>query len=378
MDYAIDCYTWEAARQWVVDGNPELVQIIDKISPGDDFKLYRASYYYGDMVDDGQFSVRSDNGLQALAKIDRSNNFAKELMYSQGSIPAGIVLEGCMELFMDSGSKIMTKRIFKKGDAFALWRKMDGSKESLHPLYLMYLSAGVRSIFMLPNIGDHISHANFRREYNLNIAAPKNLLEHWRVFKALANQQPRGENWRLRLLLFFEKWFEKIHGDDPVWDSLRVYFYKKMWQKTAYWRNQVFYDYNFSLAQNRCNLKPNPYLMDTLKHLLAVMVSALPGFSANGNDDCAPISFIKKAYIECYQLKDYIPTILHPAYFDDDEENLFYSLQFPTTLVFSPKSNQANNLQQLRELQHLYSIIFNEFINRDFGMASTLFENVLK
>ena len=81
---------------------------------------------------------------------------------------------------------------------------------------------------------------------------------------------------------------------------------------------------------------------------------------------------IQKAFIESYHLKKYTPTILHPTHYDFEKDTypIYYSLQNPSTLVFSPKSRElSSTLNEMRELQHIMDVFSSELAN-DEGMCS--------
>ncbi|WP_267257250.1 hypothetical protein [Coxiella endosymbiont of Ornithodoros maritimus] len=110
------------------------------------------------------------------------------------------------------------------------------------------MTAGARSIFMLANIGDATFHKNLKRDFNVNSLAPKNLVDQWETFKAIAEHEK--SKWSL-VLIMSGVWIEKMRKD-PRWQefySILQEFYsillENSWIASSYERNQMFYQYAF-------------------------------------------------------------------------------------------------------------------------------------
>src|SRR5258708_4251977 len=51
---------------------------------------------------------------------------------------------------------------------------------------------------------------------------------------------------------------------------------------------------------------------------------------------------------------------------------LYYSLQIPTTTIFSPRSNKASStMTELRELKHIMEVLLEEINRRNLGIERT-------
>ena len=358
--------TWEKCRERVREVNSSLANIIDKLSPDVDIPFWMVKYAYGAVIDDGQFYYPTDEGkLVLLTDTSLSKNLRKDFAYAGSETPAGIVLTNSIELFIETEDRIIPQAFYMPGDIFALWGRLD-PQPIFHPSPLMCGTAGARSIFMVPNISDVTFHKKLRNEFNIRLPPPKNLIDQWSIFKAIINQSSENSNWQTEVLLFTGKWIEKIKND-VAFKSLYIYLLEQAWKNSAYWRNKVFYDFVFSCVQEKRNLKPNPYLVDTVKYLITIAIGAVPGFGAAVNNIAAPIALIQKIYVECYGLKKYAPTIMHPLYFNYDQpsQSVYYSLQYPTTLEFSPRSRKlSNTLYDLGELKYILEVFLNEVKKR--------------
>jgi len=126
--------------------------------------------------------------------------------------------------------------------------------------------------------------------------------------------------------------------------------------------------------------KPNPYLADTVKHLLSLVVGAAPGFSPAIDESMAPIKIIQQAYTDSYGLKKYAPTLMHPKFFSLDKTNrpVYYSMRFPTTLEFSPKSRKlSNTLSDLSELKHLMQAFIGDIKANKLHFSETVIGDII-
>ncbi|NEU34928.1 hypothetical protein GN156_30175, partial [bacterium LRH843] len=88
----------------------------------------------------------------------------------------------------------------------------------------------------------------------------------------------------------------------------------------------------FSVIQNSRNLKPNPYLLDTAKHLFAIALGEVPGYAPQLDDEQLPLRVLQQAYVESYGMKKYVPTILAPVNFSLETKSfpaVYYSLSYP-------------------------------------------------
>lgn len=192
--------------------------------------------------------------------------------------------------------------------------------------------------------------------------------------------QQQSEDWRSCILYFSEKWLSKLH-DDRAWMKLKLYLHETAWRKFEYERNRIYYDIAFSLIQEKRNLKPNPYLTDTARHLFATAIGAVPGYVPACNEEAIPLRAIQKAFTESYGLKKYVPTIMQPAHFNFEKSTLpvYYSLQHPSTHVFSPKSRaMSNTIADMLELEYIMRIFREELASTANICSDTIIGSVAK
>lgn len=126
---------------------------------------------------------------------------------------------------------------------------------------------------MLPSIGNKINHANLQKNFNITSSAPRSMYEHWKTFKDIVNSAAVNSNWRCCVMYFSENWINHIHND-RAWEPIKTYLHEKAWSYFEFEINRISYDIIFSMIQQKRNLKPNPYLADTAKHLFAIALGA--------------------------------------------------------------------------------------------------------
>lgn len=355
--------SWAQVRERVKEVNPSLAAIIDEIDPKTQFPLYIARYPFGNIiVNEGVFNVPTQNG--DLVPIDNGNispQIKEDFTYAGIGLPAGVVLDRSMHESITTSNQVLPLGVVSTGSIFALWKKLDPAI-SYHPIKMFTLTAGARFIFMLPNISDYSLHKNLKRDFNVRQPPPRSLIDQWDIFKTILNHPSVDYDWSTELLFFTSQWFHKIKND-PAWRNLYLYLLEQAWRHSAYERNQMFYDLAFSRAQANRNLKPNPYLADTVKHLLMMATGTVPGFTVVDGDCCGPVSFLQKVYIDSYGLRSYVPTFMAPKHFSPLEKcnPVYYSLTLPTTLEFSPKSRKmSSTLNDLSELRHVTQAFMEE------------------
>jgi hypothetical protein len=371
--------TWDTIRQEVAAVNPVFAKLIDDLSPGKEFCLYKVSYPFGATVlSRGLFHLPLDSGeIVPITDPRISEEFRSEFAYAKTALPLGIALKNAYELFIDMPQYTLPIVAVSPGSIFALWKQLEASP-TFHPTSIFNIFAGARSLFMLPNIGNFMSHKNLARDFNISSKqSPAELLDHWQIFKSIAEHEKC--DWRLELLLVPGNWLEKAMTD-PAWSKLYLFLLEQAWTTSSYERNQIFYEFALSCIQANRNLKPNPYLLDTVRHLLSITLGATPGFKPATDELMAPISLIQRAYVESYRLKEQAPILLQPAHFnihDPSSSSVYYSLQFPTTISFSPRSRQfTNTLYDLRELKHIIDIMMQEISARKVYLEDTIMDMI--
>lgn len=372
---------WQDIADRVKNVNPNIAKIIDDIDPNNKYPLYLARYPYGSgIVNEGVFVTPTiDGDLVPLEKLNRDQKIKHDLAYAGTGLPTGIVLQNSIHESITTTEQILPLGVVSPGSIFALWKKLD-TAVSYHPIKMFNITAGARFIFMLPNISDLSLHKNLKRDFNVRQSPPKTLLDQWNIFKSILSHPSVKCNWYTELLFFSGQWFEKI-SQDPSWHKLYLYLLEHAWKRSAFERNQMFYGLAFSRAKANRNLKPNPYLSDTIKHLLMIAAGNICGFGVANDESSAPINILQDIYIESYGLRSHIPTIILPKHFSPLQKcsPVYYSLTLPTTLEFSPKSRKiSSTLNDLAELSHVTQIFMEEIRKGKLNVEDTVLGNIAR
>lgn len=290
---------WQDIRNDVHQVNPTIAEIIDELSPGQDYPLYLTTLPYGvEMVKDGVLHLPDDNNV--LHSIhDLPAEIQEHLSYNGGSNPAGVNLGKPLELFLDLETMPVPYAVIPKGAVFGFWKQMDQGISHCPETFIWGMTSGVRSLFMLPSISNEKAHTRLKSLYAFQLEKPKQIRAHWDVFRHIA-WGTTDETWRTQTLFFSKAWIDKIH--DPAWKALKFHLLDKLWDGSSYWRNQYMWDIIFKLIEQKFNYR-HSYYSDIVKQILTISTGALPGYSICVNEEAAPIKAIQHAYLDVYQLR---------------------------------------------------------------------------
>jgi hypothetical protein len=375
--------TWKEIRKDVAKVNGELAKIIDEIDPNSKYALFDISYPFGsEPLKNGDFYLPDPKtgNLLALSDSRTDPELQESLNYNLWSNPVSIILENDFELFIpfEKHTIPLFNGLISAGRVFGTWRVLSSNTPHV-PAFLWHMTAGARSFYTLSKISDSAGHNRLKRIYNLNSELPKKLLDHWRLFKEMANHEAFGEKWSARILFFSKEWFEKLR--DPAWIKLRTYLLQSAWDGSEFWRNQFMLDLIFSVIQDRRNMKPNPYIMDTVKHLLTVAVGAVPGFAPALDNRAGPVERLQEILKNDYRL-EYAPVIMQPTFFDLYNEKgrpVYYSLEYPCMMEFSPSSRvNANKIVSLSDIHYLLNKCLSALVEEDLKIAGTPLYDLMK
>jgi len=367
--YQIEKINWEKAKKSVLAIDKELYKIINELSVDDSYAIYKANYPYGTKIyEDGLFYLPVINSKTHTLPINDASipqNIKNDLCYHD--LPLGMITKGSFEVFRESSHRVFSLALRKKGLELGIW-------EMFAPTSPYTVTSGSRSLFLLPKIADALSHKKLRA-YGVRSPQPRNLLDQWAIFKELIAHQNIANPWTCEILLFSSKWIETMKKD-PAWLNFYHYTLKKAWDHTEASRTIVTYNaalerFSHILIQRR--IKPSPYILETLKHLIFITVGAVPAFKPAGADNSpAPIDEILKTYLNVYGLKTYYPSMLYSDYLQRNEpDSVYYSLQLPISLEKLAGDRYSNSAKtDLIELIELTNSFIDELNNGVLGAGS--------
>ncbi len=380
----IEITNWQSVRDYVYKVNKPLAIIIDEFNPNTNYPLIRVRYPYG-------FLIRQNGKLQLPKSMETycdlshhpDRNMQKYLSYSPS--PIGLVLNKVVEVYieMPEGRTIPFK-LFNPGVCFGVWEILPTSPIMLRQGWEWSISSGARTIFMLPKIADAISHSRLQHAFNLKSHLPNSLFEEHKIFKEITCSKQNNAGWYTEVLFFTHKWLEE-HPKNIGWIKLKEYWAKEAWQQMLYWSNRIYLDYNWEkftteLIYRKIVLKP--YLLDTLRHLIAIGCNTIPGFKlADRDNTVAPITHIQDAYLNIYDLKSYAPIMMYAdMLLSNNDTNTYYSLQAPTLPVKPPEWKEIPSaMKSLRELKTYIDIfiqIFSEWPRTNISQVIDFIDNI--
>ena len=372
MMHNLKIMTWKQIGKEVKSVDPQFASIIDGLSLSDEYKIYKVEYPWGQhLLKEGVLYLPNQNNKWVRLDDPSINpDMAEDLSYNVG-MPLGMVLKNSIELYMEALCRIIPFVFMPQGMIFGLWVSLYLDKHSTNYTgKTSNIVAGARSAMLLPKISDAIAFKKIKKAFGLQCKMPETLTDQWPVFAELAGHQEFPEKWTACVIYFSKKWLEL--KDDISWKLFRYYLLDNAWVKTNSLRNQLVSDLALSCALEEKNLRPNPYVTDTIKHLFTIWQDGYPAYEIATDNLVMPLKPLQDIFVDVYGLK-YQPTFLVPGYLNSNpSKSLYYSLEVPTLTSFSPKSKKnINKLEDLREIKHIVQRIIDYLKEDKLGLKYT-------
>lgn len=354
--------TWGDVKDEVKAVNKPLYEIIETIKPESNLVLYKIKYKFGDLIaQEGILNVPDWSGRLAPITSDRiSCEIKNKIGYR--SIPLFMILKNSSEVFVNMVDRIVPLNVFHPGSLLGLFETSDYLTNRIsYPIWSV--SAGCRTLFMLPSLADSQGVNRLRRYYDYpNRVRPTHLHDHFDIFKSIANSPKFDQDWECEILIFSESW---LNTANPNLFNFHHHLFSVLWEQSQYALEKVKFSFIwqiFTKALYTRKLNPRPYLADTIKHLFLIAAKSWPGFCpADDTQRMAPTDGLQNAIMDIYQLKNYIPTIMHPTPLSDVEKlfPIYYSLSYPMIMEGSPEQGTLNRIMpDLREIKILIDTLF--------------------
>lgn len=355
--YVYEEGTWTDFRDEVKKVNYELYDIIEQISPDKKYKLVKVQYPYGEYILERGIP-RLPYASENYFRVDNPcmpSHLKEQLCYC--STPLALQLKNSGEVFLETNDRIVPLYIFSPGSLFGLFESASYlSGRETTPIW--DVTAGARSVLMVPKISDAIAHNKIRTELGIKNNVPKTLSDHWSLFKTIATKINQENPWHCDILFFTKNWLDN-KNDGTKWLKFHNYLLQKSWIQSSHMRTRtemnIFWE-KFSSAIGKRHLRPNSYIVATVKHLIYLALGQNPGFKAADESELAlPSKIIENVYQNIYSLKEYAPTILHAHHLGESDKNLalFYSLAYPTLLESTPNIRHKVNINIMSELREM-------------------------
>lgn len=357
---------WSEVEADIKEALPHLHEIIARINPGKDLKLVKARYPFGTRIYHGGL-VYLPTGYNTSVPFGHPS-LPKELipLLNYSCLPLGVNLNKCVEGYKDLNGAIHPFVLLNPELSIGTWEHLAGkylTDQADATTSNISLTAGARSIFMLPKITDSICHKRLKKNYGIKSFPPKSYFEHSALFAELINGKSPEKKWMCEVIYFTRDWHEQIINNKN-WASFNAHITHRSWAQSKASRLLPLIDtiwFEFLQTVIKSGRKINIYLLDTVQRIFYIVLGVLPGMTPNCNDNTiAPIEEIQRIYLDDYKLKKYFPTIMTPALFDVRSKKpppVYYSLQMPTVIsssFYNPYS-VMDDLVELQQLMRLFS-----------------------
>lgn len=334
MDLSIEKLYWQDIRSYI-SGEPELIEIIDALEPDENYPLFKLSYPFGAKIfERGLFHLPDRNTGETIPITDMRipHEIRQQLGYQ--ALPIGILSgNGGIEVFSELEDRVFSLAYFSEGINLGIW-------EAFAPPTPFTVTAGARSLFMLPKTMDADGYKRLKQRFKITAPLSNNLFDQWQIFKQIIHHPNFNEPWHCDIFFLSSAWVKDIQTSSKL-QPLYNFLLEKVWGHTEYSRNKMMFDMvweSFSRVLTKKRIKPSSHIIDTLKHLVFVATGALPAFSPVSNNKAAPVDQLLKVYLEDYELKTYAPSLMQPRHFSIAVDRpVYYSLQVPTYLESMPK-----------------------------------------
>lgn len=375
---------WKNVRERVFKANPKFAALIDDVAP-DGLNLYLVYLPYGYLQADTEsvFLPDQNNIMHKLDSVYLPKQLHKDLSYGIKSLPLGMILEKSLEYFIDLPNLELTLPRFVKHPGYIFPLSMIYQKTSNRnyaPNGILKIMSGCRSVFMLPNINSKRHYQKLQYDYGLKSHRPESLYHHFDIFKELSSGPHVQKPWATCLMYFSQDWIDKIMND-PAWYKIKMYLCNRALRHFEPEMQKHLLDFLFSHIQIIRNLKPNPYIADTARHIINTAIGSVPGYAPTNNEEYLPLSVIEQPFIESYGMKKYYPTVLHPEnyMFEESDNPIYYSLQYPAVHNFSPKSRTVSSMiVEMRELATILEIFLEHLSEQHPYCSGTVYSDLSK
>jgi len=346
---------WSEIREKVFQVNPEFAAVVDSLKTKDKYPMYRVQYPFGSsIIDTGKFHFPTEEGhLVPLTDTAIPARIRENLGYHGGHVPLGLVLNRSVELFMRSEERVIPFSLVKAG-------KFIGLTLALSPAYVWpkawHMTAGARSIFMLPKITDLASHRKLCRARNLKLPPARDLGTHWHLLTKIASDGGFSQPWHTEVLFFSKNWLEETLTDS--WLRFNYFLNKEGWAAVQYMLIKTVQDHFWDILireLTKYQIRTTAFIIDVTKYIIMVGLGSVPGFSPAINDEEAPVTGLQEDFIELYGLKNYAPTIMVPHHFEVGHKRpVYWSLTMPTHFESTVKPKTlTSTLVTLREIREM-------------------------
>jgi hypothetical protein len=373
MNLKIEKFTWPQIRDRISHINPEFFKLMEKISPNNSEYFIKAYYSFGDsIVSEECLNLPTDTKeTLPLTSPDMPSEIRKQLDYA--AIPFALLLNKSSEEFTLINDRVIPLNFYMPGEFFGLSDTMNAFAQTQSFFQRKNITAGSRSLFVLPSLSDKQGLGRLRRAFNLPLVYGLNSLqEQWDVFKYIANQENFEENWVCEVLFFPKYWFNLLQENS----FFSHYICKEAWRYTRLPLTSIEKSVMWGhVTQNLMgqNMLLHDLPLNTVKHIISIANQEYPGFvPVDESNIIGPTNMFRDIIIDIYELKEYYPLFMHVDKLPR-HPFVYYSLSYPT-LLEQPKKNKVNKIMvEMREIKNIIDGCYPQFPD---WVNSKLMENI--
>jgi hypothetical protein len=370
---------WSNISDDIYKINPQLAQKCDYVNMHNKCPIFKVKYLYGlPIIKGGEFYLPTLDGKIISIKDEKvPASLRQSLAYAH--LPLACIINNSSEIFIEEEQRIIPLNFLKTGQLFGLFELIDSLTQS--PILrqsIWNVSAGARSVFMLPSVSNAISNRRICKKLNIHnhVHEEVNNQQHWSIFRNIINSNNKKNIWHTTILVFTNKWFE--HQNNIAYAEFYKYLVNQCWAQVQLLQGFSEHDklwLLFTRAINKRNLKPRTYIIDTIKHLISIAQGIGMAFEPSIDDTNLPASLIQQVYIKDYNLRNYIPNIMQPAKLTKGNK-VYYSLSMPTVPNSSLHCNNPPSIiEDQRNIKYLLDI-FMDIISNQKNRLNTDLENI--
>ncbi|WP_392538022.1 hypothetical protein [Legionella sp. 227] len=355
---------WDEVKDKIKIINKNFFNLIESISSVSSMPLYLATYDYGKVIGSkSDFFIPDHTGNESyLGSNLIPNEIAKDLDYGKNSSPLGLIMENFCEWSYEERNEIFPFAVQGEGTIFN--QQIIFQEEQTIENNTISLHSGVKSIFMLPNIGCKVHHKKVQLALGIESEAPKDPNEHYALFREILYKTGYYKDWHSTILFFSKQWIDEIRNN-PAWLGVKFFFSENLRKRISRDLYNSFYNDLFMTSNSVNKHRPTPFLIDTAKYIFNIIMGKGIGYIPAQNSKLLPIEPIQEIYHKIYQLT-YSPILMVPSSFNNNLDHIYYSLQQPSKKINTFKIRMNNSTyQELAVLRKILLSYLEEFSSDD-------------
>lgn len=354
MSNRVETLLWQDVRGTLINADAKLVEIIDKISPDDTFKIYKLRYNYGQEI---STKGRLNYPVSPTEVVPMSSSVVPEELRNDLGIlhflPLIYIVTNSVSIFFDVDGQISPMKSIPEGAFLGIWSFLDTSLKDVIPA-IWNLRAGVTTILNPNKLNINGAHNNYV-SINYN----------------------HDYNWDTELLCFANKW--SLHQNDSHWQGLYNHIANQNWSRLNFWRNQFTWDYLFSFIQTKLRAVPSKNVFPLLKQLFLIQSGNMPCWVPLHSNQTIPLKEFSQMNFDGINLNENI--LFYPDFLNSKRT---HGLFLPTaSLLFEFGGKIDTNLfdeicRLLNEvLQLLNENKYNDILRNTNVTTKTINENIV-